>query len=285
MADVIPEDAYANSPEWAQKRFNKFAYKNGELQRQNEALTQRLASLEGRIDAIGTQRSASNGNTPVEDDVPFIQKAKESELHQLAKRLTGLRVLALDPDATPEQRAEAKKQLSAVEDVDSVIFDIQTELVDRRAKRAVGSLQETIETRTALEDQQRKLVTNLFTKFGKDAVDKNSELSKAAFSKLNTWAQEYGMTAEQVSDFMTYKAFEEAASELASKARTPRGADPRQQAVMGGGERPSPSPELLASLRERGKSGDFKAARQANRLELNEYFRELIRSGSVRGPR
>lgn len=272
MGEVLTADEYRNSPAWFRERMGHMARTKNEAKQEATSLRSEIEALRSEFGEI---RSRLSNPAPKADEPekPFVKKATEEQLKSAATRIMGLQELARDPDASPEERAEAKKQLSGLGDAPSVLFDIQQEIADRRAAMAAGALREEFQGKSDADQARSALVNRLFTSYGADAINKESPLAKAAFGKLKTWATEYGITADQVSDFMTIKAFEEAASELRTKTPGRRGADPRQSAVMGtNGSARQDHGDIIEALERKGQKGDWKASRKASELKLNKWL-------------
>jgi hypothetical protein len=271
MGDVLSQDEYNNSPAWFKERMGKMARQKNEAVQQSAAFRSELDQMRGQIQEI--RNTPQPDRQELAEEKPFLQRASETELKNAAVRIMGLQDLARDPDATPEERAQAKESLNAVGSPAEVLFNIQQEISDRKANKAAGSVRDEITQRTRATDARNALVNRLFTDFGQDAINKNSPLSKAAFAKIRGWTQEHGITADQVNDFMTHKAFQEAATELRAGAPGNRGADPRTSPVLGSNvSRQQDGNDDLAVLERRGQQGDWKARKIVAAKKLERWL-------------
>lgn len=272
----MTRDQYNNSPGWVRGRLVEMRRHKNEAKEEAARYRSELDSLRGEVSGVRelAQAAAAATKAPAEDK-PFVQKASEDQLRAAATRIMSLSDLARDPDVTPEERASAKDQLKNLGDYTSVLFDIQQEIADRRSNKATGTLRQELSEREGLTTARNQLVNKLFTSFGKDAIDKVSPLSQAAFAKLRAWSDQHGLTAGQVNDFMTYKAFEEAATELRSKSPGRRGADPRNSPVLGAnGTRSRDGDDALESLERKGAKGDWQARRKASSMKFQRFLAE-----------
>lgn len=271
MGEVLTADEYSNSPEWFRDRLSRMAQKKQAAESERDRFRTEMDSLRNEFGQIRAKIDQPAPAAPAQDQ-PFLKKASEDQLKAAATRIMGLQELARDPDATPEERGKAKEQLAGLGDAASTLFDIQQEIADRRASFATGQLREEVKGQTAAQQRQSALVQRLFSSFGAEAINQNSPLSKAAFAKLRGWANDYGITADQVSEFMTIKAFEEAAHEQ-SKTLGRRGADPRSSAVLGStGSARAAQDDPIEGLLKKAEQGDFRAARKASQMKLERFF-------------
>lgn len=282
MEGVITSDEFNNSPEWFKERMGKMARQKNEARETSDTLRSQMDTLRGEINDV--RSLAQTVPEPVQDnsDKPFVQRSSPTELRAAATKIMDLQGLSNDPDVTPEQRAAARDQLSGLGNVSEILFDIHQEIATRGNSSTKTEILGEIQQHNAATDARNALVNKLFTSFGNDAINKNSLLSQAAFAKIQGWTKEHGLTAERVDDFMTYKAFQEAASEQKSQAPGGRGADPRTSPVLGGaGANPNRSGDTeLAALAKRAEQGDWKAGRKASAIK----FEEFLKNSGLRAP-
>ena len=259
MGDVLSQDEYNNSPAWFKERMGKMARQKNEALEQSAAFRSELDQMRGQIQEIRNTPQANQQD--VAEDKPFIKRASIAELEDAAVQIIELRDLANDPSASDEERAEARASLGkAGKSPAKLLISLQREIAERQAASAAGSVRDEMAQNTLATEARNTLINRLFSDYGQDAINQNSPLAKAAFAKIGDWVRNGDLKKNEITDFVTRRAFQEAATELRAGAPGNRGADPRTSPVLGGNvSRQQDGNDDLAVLERRGQQGDWKA--------------------------
>lgn len=282
--DLGNDDA-GDMPRWERDRISKITKQKHEQRERAEAAEQRAAMLEGRLQALEARLSEPQRPQKPEREPQGLDKFQTvDELKAVAKRLHEYQFLAVDPDASAEARAEAKRQLAQIDDLPGTLADIQVRMANIVAGDRIGGFEKQLSEREAQSAGRNALTQNLIAHYGMEAVDPTSDLNKKAAEVIQGWINDGDVTQDNAgSDFIAKLAFKEAASRL-KKSRGGRGSDPRHSAVeLGGSGRGPANGDLIASLKKRGEDGDWKAARKAQDLQVDNFLTHLASTGQITG--
>jgi len=285
MADAgIDAGEYSEAPKWEQRRIDKIAGQKKKFEAEASAANERNAVLEGRLQAMEAQmvnfQQAPNAREPEATGLDRFKSTEE--LKKVARQLYEYQALANNPDATPEARAAARTELSRVDDVPGTLADINERIADLRVEDKLGQYRQEREQHDANLARQGALAASLLSEYGQPALQKDSELSKAAASQIQSWINSGEVTADNAGqDFVVKQAFKQATQALTAD-RGGRGSDPRHSAIEGGGASRAPADNnLIASLKARGEQGDYRASRKASQIELDDYLKVLSERGAI----
>jgi len=272
-------------PQWERRRIDKITRQKHEARERAEAAERQAALLEGELNAMREQinNMSNQPNRPQAEPQGLDRYQTVGELKGIQRKILEHQELAMDPDATPEARQEAKSALKGI-NVPEMLTDITERIADIKSSERVGELRS---ERAAMDEQagaKNALTQFLVTNYGFDAVNKSSDLNKMTASVIQEYIDSGDVTADNAGqDFIIKMAFKEASSRMNKNGRGGRGEDPRHSALeSGGGSRGALDTDELAALKRKGASGDLRASRKAGKLELNAFLDGLRSNGHIR---
>lgn len=279
----ISEEAFQASPEWARARFNKLAeQKHAERKRADEAERQN-ASYQARLAALEANMASPRDNGPAQPKTGLDQFDSPTKLKQVAKKILEYQQIAVDPDLEPEQRQAAKSELAKIENPQETLVDIYSRIARMESESMLGADRAEREQQARLAGKNSDLARRLVVKYGQDAIDRDSDLTKKATELIQGWMSDGSVSEDSDTTFVTLQAFKEAAEKL-NKNRGGRGSDPRHSAVEGNGTaNKAADASLIAALRKRGAEGDKQAMKKASKLEFGSFIQNLVKNGHIGG--
>lgn len=269
-------------PQWERRRIDKITRQKHEARERAEAAERHAAMLEGRLQAL--EERIQNAPEPRHAKEPegLDRYTSVEELKGIQRKILEHQELAMDPDASPEARQEAKAALKGI-NVPEMLTDITARMVDIRSSEHVGEYRAEREQHDAADGARNALTQHLVSNYGFDAVNKSSDLNRMTASVIQEYIDSGDVTAENAGqDFIIKMAFKEASERMKKNGRGGRGEDPRHSALeSGGGSRGAPDLGSLAALKKKGAAGDLRSSRKASKMELDSFLDGLRGRGQI----
>lgn len=277
----ISEESFERSPEWARERFAKLAEQKHAERKRAEAAEARLAAHQARLSALEEQMAAPRQSQSSAPKTGLDQFETPEALRSIAKKLYQFQQAAVDPDLAPEDRAAAKAELAKIEDVPGTLIEIQDRIARMRAEELLGRDRAERDKQAKAAGKNSDLARRLVVKYGQDALDRDSSLSKKAVELIQDWMADGTVTEDSDNLFVTLQAYKEAAA-LVNKNRGGRGSDPRHSAVEGNGTAGAVASEsVIAALEKRAQEGDRNASRKVQKLKFSTFLQNLQARGDI----
>jgi hypothetical protein len=284
LADVgVTEEAFSASPEWAKERFAKLAAQKHSEKRRAEEAERVAASYQARLTALESQLGNQTHTPPSQPATGLDQFDTVDKLKAVAKKLLSYQQMAVDPDLTADQRRAARAELDRIEDVPGTLLDIHERIAAKRTDEMLGKDRQERDAKERTAGKQNDLARRLVVKYGQDAINKESDLSKKAVEIMQDWMADGLVDESSDTTFVALQAFEKAANGL-NKNRSGRGADPRHSAVEGSGTAgKATSDSVIAALERRAQEGDRVAGKKVQKAKLGNFIQNLIQNGHISG--
>lgn len=236
--------------------------------------TAQLTALQNQVNQLTQQQqevaSKSNGNS--------LQTYSADQLQQVREKIDASAQAAMAALAADPTDEKARTQLEEANGMMSLRRQVEDELHKRAINDAVGGLEKKWGETHNLEQMQARFGQELLVKYGPDALNKQSPLTKRALEISSEWERGNDLSsAEGIQLLAARMAYEQAATEMgeSQNAELEPGLteqDRRQLAILGAGERGTALRNQVAALRQR---GDVHSKGEAARLQISSVIERL----------